>query len=101
MPCWPRPSRRWTSCRPPCAAGRWDKLPLRRIDGPPTVGQPAGMTRLIQGLGDLTGDYDALLSDVWGVIHNGRESHPVPCGALAQWRNERGPVVLISNSPRP
>ncbi len=59
------------------------------------------MTRLIQGLGDLTGDYDALLSDVWGVIHNGRESHPVPCGALAQWRNERGPVVLISNSPRP
>jgi HAD superfamily hydrolase (TIGR01459 family) len=42
-----------------------------------------------------------LLCDVWGVIHNGRESFPGPCAALARWRVERGPVILISNSPRP
>lgn len=54
-----------------------------------------------QGLSELTDHYDVLLSDVWGVIHNGRESFPTACAALGRWRAERGPVILISNSPRP
>jgi HAD superfamily hydrolase (TIGR01459 family) len=59
------------------------------------------MTALIEGLADVADGYDVLLSDIWGVIHNGRESFPAACEALALWRNRRGPVVLISNSPRP
>ncbi|MGA0602671.1 TIGR01459 family HAD-type hydrolase [Caulobacter sp. KR2-114] len=59
------------------------------------------MTRLISGLSDLAQRYDVILSDIWGVIHNGREHFPEPCAALARWRIERGPVVLISNAPRP
>ncbi len=59
------------------------------------------MTRLIAGLAEVAGQYDVLLCDVWGVIHNGREAFPGPCAALARWRRERGPVILISNSPRP
>jgi len=59
------------------------------------------VTRLITGLGEIANDYDVLLCDVWGVIHNGREAFPVACAALSRWRRERGPVVLISNSPRP
>lgn len=59
------------------------------------------MTALPAGLADLAYDYDVLLSDVWGVIHNGRESFPDACAALARFAAERGPVVLISNSPRP
>jgi len=59
------------------------------------------MTRPIAGLADIAERYDALLCDVWGVIHNGREANPVACAALARWRRERGPVVLVSNSPRP
>lgn len=59
------------------------------------------MTRLIAGLADVADRYDVLLCDVWGVIHNGREAFPLPCAALARWRRERGPVILISNSPRP
>jgi HAD superfamily hydrolase (TIGR01459 family) len=55
----------------------------------------------IAGLAQLFAGYDALLCDVWGVIHNGRESFPEPCAALARYRAERGPVILISNSPRP
>lgn len=55
----------------------------------------------ISGLSALSDRYDVLLSDVWGVIHNGRESFPAACAALARWRAERGPVILISNSPRP
>ena len=59
------------------------------------------MTRIVQGLSDLTQLYDVILSDVWGVIHNGARAHAIPCAALARWRAEVGPVVLISNSPRP
>jgi HAD superfamily hydrolase (TIGR01459 family) len=59
------------------------------------------MTRLIDGLADLAGDYEVLLCDIWGVVHNGRESFPAACAGLARWRAEIGPVVLISNSPRP
>jgi HAD superfamily hydrolase (TIGR01459 family) len=55
----------------------------------------------IAGLSDLAPRYDALLCDVWGVIHNGRESFPAACAALGRFRAERGPVILISNSPRP
>ncbi len=50
---------------------------------------------------EIASSYDALLCDVWGVIHNGRESFPVACEALARFRAERGPVVLISNAARP
>jgi HAD superfamily hydrolase (TIGR01459 family) len=59
------------------------------------------MIQPIAGLSELAARYEALLCDVWGVIHNGRESFPGPCAALARWRAEVGPVVLISNSPRP
>lgn len=55
----------------------------------------------ISGLSAVSDRYDVLLSDVWGVIHNGRESFKAACDALAKWRAERGPVILISNAPRP
>jgi len=59
------------------------------------------MTTLVSGLGELAGRYDVLLCDVWGVIHNGREAFPLACEALIRWRAEVGPVILISNAPRP
>ncbi|MFI4966408.1 MAG: TIGR01459 family HAD-type hydrolase [Caulobacterales bacterium] len=62
---------------------------------------PMTAPKLIAGLSELTPRYDVLLCDVWGVIHNGRESFPAACEALARFRAERGPVILISNSPRP
>ena len=57
--------------------------------------------KLAAGLSQLSADYDTLLCDVWGVIHNGRESFPAACAALARYRAQRGPVILISSSPRP
>jgi HAD superfamily hydrolase (TIGR01459 family) len=56
---------------------------------------------LPSGLSEIAADYDAILCDVWGVIHNGREAYAQACAALERFRNERGPVVLISNAPRP
>jgi HAD superfamily hydrolase (TIGR01459 family) len=55
----------------------------------------------LSGLGAVAADYDVLLCDIWGVIHNGRESWPEACEALARFNREGGTVVLISNSPRP
>jgi HAD superfamily hydrolase (TIGR01459 family) len=49
----------------------------------------------------LAGRYDAVLSDVWGVIHNGLESFPAACEALARFRAGGGSVALITNAPRP
>ena len=59
------------------------------------------MLPTLDRLADLAGSYDVLLCDIWGVIHNGRDAFPAPCAALAHWRESVGPVVLISNSPRP
>ncbi|MBA3812160.1 MAG: TIGR01459 family HAD-type hydrolase [Caulobacteraceae bacterium] len=59
------------------------------------------MTASIAGLSEIAERYDVLLCDVWGVIHDGVEAFAEPCAALARWRRDRGPVVLISNSPRP
>jgi len=59
------------------------------------------MTFLIDGLAAISPDYDVVFCDVWGVIHNGVKAFTGPCEALASWRRERGPVILVSNSPRP
>jgi HAD superfamily hydrolase (TIGR01459 family) len=56
---------------------------------------------LAGGLAEIASRYDVLLCDIWGVIHNGREAFPAACQALARFKAERGPVVLISNAPRP
>ena len=55
----------------------------------------------LNGLSDIAADYDILLCDIWGVIHNGRESWPAACEALTRFNRDHGHVILISNSPRP
>jgi HAD superfamily hydrolase (TIGR01459 family) len=57
--------------------------------------------RSIAGLEQISGDYDAILCDIWGVVHNGRMPFDGAIEALQRYREERGPVILISNSPRP
>jgi HAD superfamily hydrolase (TIGR01459 family) len=56
---------------------------------------------IIPGLAAIAPAYEAVLCDVWGVIHNGRESFPEACAALTRFQAEQGPVVLLSNAPRP
>ena len=57
--------------------------------------------KLIGGRSEVASDYDAVLCDIWGVVHNGRARHQAACEALVRFREQRGPVVLISNAPRP
>jgi HAD superfamily hydrolase (TIGR01459 family) len=55
----------------------------------------------MQGLADIAANYDAVLSDVWGVLHNGIVAHASACDALVRFRAGGGRVVLITNAPRP
>jgi HAD superfamily hydrolase (TIGR01459 family) len=49
----------------------------------------------------LAGGYDVVLSDVWGVVHNGIAATAEACDALTRFRAGGGTVVLITNAPRP
>lgn len=55
---------------------------------------------LITKFSTIASDYDVVLSDVWGVIHNGIKSYPHACDALMRMRARGGVVALITNAPR-
>jgi HAD superfamily hydrolase (TIGR01459 family) len=57
--------------------------------------------RFVERLRDLTGGVEVILSDIWGVVHNGLESFPEACEALHTYRKSGGTVILITNAPRP
>lgn len=59
------------------------------------------MQNLATSLSPLAPRYDAILSDVWGVIHNGIAAYPDAVDALSRFRQGGGRVVLITNAPRP
>ena len=58
-------------------------------------------TPFVESFATLATGYDAVLSDVWGVIHNGVTATPEPCDALMRFRAKGGTVALITNAPRP
>ena len=55
----------------------------------------------INNFQDIEDNYDALICDVWGVIHNGRELFEGVNDCLVKFRSKQKPVVLLSNAPRP
>src|SRR6202163_2719365 len=57
--------------------------------------------RVRERLRDLVGGVDVVLSDIWGVVHNGLEAFPEACEALHTYRAQGGTVILITNAPRP
>jgi HAD superfamily hydrolase (TIGR01459 family) len=57
--------------------------------------------RFVENLRDLVGEVDVVLSDIWGVVHNGLEAFPEACEALHTFRERGGTVILITNAPRP
>lgn len=57
--------------------------------------------RRLAGLSDIAARYDALLCDAWGVIHDGVRVFPGVAEALTAFSRTRGPVVVLTNAPRP
>lgn len=59
------------------------------------------MASPITGLSAVAADYDLVLCDIWGVLHNGVASFEEACTALERYRAGGGHVLLLSNAPRP
>jgi len=55
----------------------------------------------VAGLSEIAAAYDAILCDVWGVIHNGIVRFADAEDALVRFRQAGGCVVLLTNAPRP
>jgi len=58
------------------------------------------MAKRIENFSNITGHYDVVLCDVWGVVHNGVDPFPKAAAALEAARASGAAVVLITNSPR-
>ena len=56
---------------------------------------------ILPSIAPLASRYDAWLSDIWGVMHNGAEAFRPAGEACSRFRAAGGIVVLISNAPRP
>jgi HAD superfamily hydrolase (TIGR01459 family) len=63
--------------------------------------EQAQVVRRIRGLNEISDRYDAILCDIWGVVHDGVASFPLAAEALVSFRRRGGVVVLITNAPRP
>ena len=57
--------------------------------------------QLLTHLADIAPKYDALICDIWGVLHNGATAFSAACSALKHFRERHGRVVLLTNAPRP
>ncbi|MGE0629542.1 MAG: TIGR01459 family HAD-type hydrolase [Hyphomicrobiaceae bacterium] len=68
-------------------------LPGTRSQGPeiPIV---KGIEQLVEGI-------DALICDIWGVVHNGIAAFPDAVDACSRFRARGGTVLLLTNAPRP
>lgn len=62
---------------------------------------PAGPPPVLHNAGSLLSRYDAVLCDVWGVVHNGITAYDDACDALRAYRSQGGTVVLLTNAPVP
>ena len=62
---------------------------------------PATPPPFLSHFSTIAADYDVVLCDVWGVVHNGVAASPEACDALTRFRRLGGTVVLITNAPRP
>ncbi|KPB02560.1 TIGR01459 family HAD-type hydrolase [Ahrensia marina] len=58
-------------------------------------------TLRIKRLDELLPNYDVILCDVWGVLHNGVDAWTQAYKALMRARDSGVKVVLITNAPRP
>ena len=60
-----------------------------------------GLPQMLSGFSEIAANYDALIVDIWGVLHNGRAPFDGVDAALKQYREGGGKVLLLSNAPRP
>ena len=56
--------------------------------------------RLQRGIGEIAAAYDALILDLWGVVHDGVAPYPGVLDCLGRLAAAGKRVVILSNAPR-
>ena len=59
------------------------------------------MTRILSRIDEVSGNYEALIVDLWGCYHDGLRPYAAAVEALQAYRRRGGIVVLLTNAPRP
>lgn len=59
------------------------------------------LPHMLTGLNEIADHYDALIVDIWGVLHNGQAPFDGVDTALKNFRQQGGKILLLSNAPRP
>ena len=56
--------------------------------------------RIVDGVGEIAGDYDGYIVDLWGVVHDGAKPFQGVLDAFRRLREAGKRIVLLSNAPR-
>ena len=56
--------------------------------------------KLTTSFADLAPDYDGLIVDLWGVLHDGVTAFPAAIDCLTQLREAGTAIAILSNAPR-
>jgi HAD superfamily hydrolase (TIGR01459 family) len=56
--------------------------------------------RILGGIGEVAPDYDGLILDLWGVLHDGSQPYPGVLDALQRLKDLGKRMVVLSNAPR-
>lgn len=62
---------------------------------------PTPHPRILTGIAPIAASYDVILSDIWGVVHNGQQHFTAAVDALRRFRAAGCTVILLTNAPRP
>lgn len=57
--------------------------------------------KIVGSAGPLLANYDVVLCDIWGVLHDGRRAYAEANAVLSRYRAGGGVVILVSNAPMP
>jgi len=56
--------------------------------------------RVLAGIGEIVENYDAVILDVWGVLHDGAKPFPFVLETLHRLREHGKKTLVLSNAPR-
>lgn len=57
-------------------------------------------TRIITGFREIADDFDLVLMDLWGCVHDGVKPYPAALDCLARLKDAGKTVAILSNAPR-
>lgn len=57
-------------------------------------------SRIITGFREIADDFDLVLMDLWGCVHDGVKPYPPALDCLARLKDARKSVAILSNAPR-